>query len=92
MSETAKTDESSSKNIYGDPPKINISLPEINELTQNSKPSKDVQLPIDILLLTVKDCEFFKAVTITLLVHSEAILKGLVMYTLGALVETRMLN
>ena len=58
MSETAKTDQSSSKNIYGDPPKINISLPEINELTQNSKRWKDVQLPIDILLLTVKDCEF----------------------------------
>ena len=58
MSETAKTDQSSSKNIYGDPPKISISLPEINELTQNSKRWKDVQLPIDILLLTVKDCEF----------------------------------
>ena len=37
MSETAKTYQSSSKDIYGDPPKINISLPEINELTQNSK-------------------------------------------------------
>ena len=58
MSETARTDESSSKNIYGDPPKINISLPEISELTQNFKRWKDVQLPIDILLLTVKDCEF----------------------------------
>ena len=46
------------KNIYGDSPKINISLPEISELTQNSKRWKDVQLPIDILLLTVKDCEF----------------------------------
>ena len=58
MSETARTDESSSKNIYGDPPKINISLPEISELTQNFIRWKDVQLPIDILLLTVKDCEF----------------------------------
>ena len=58
MSETATTDENSSKNIYGDPPKINISLPERSELTQNSKSWKDVQLPIDILLLTVKDCEF----------------------------------
>ena len=58
MSETVRTDESSSKNIYGDPPKVNISLPEISELTQNSKRWKDVQLPIDILLLTVKDCEF----------------------------------
>ena len=58
MSETATTDENSSKNIYGDPPKINISLPGISELTQNSKRLRDVQLPIDILLLTVKDCEF----------------------------------
>ena len=58
MSESMRTDQNSSKNIYGDPPKINISLPEISELTQNSKRWKDVQLPIDILLLTVKDCEF----------------------------------
>ena len=58
VSKRAKTDENSSKNIYGDPPKINISLPEISELTQNFKDCKDVQLPIDILLLTVKDCEF----------------------------------
>ena len=56
MSETAKTDKSSPKNV-GDPPKINISLPEISELTQDFKDWKDVQLPIDILLLTVKDCE-----------------------------------
>ena len=58
MSETARTEKNSSKNIYGDPPKISISLPGISELTQNSKRWKDVQLPIDILLLTVKDCEF----------------------------------
>ena len=58
MSEIAKTDKSSSNNNYGDPPKINISLPEISEPTQSSKRWKDVQLPIDILLLTVKDCEF----------------------------------
>ena len=58
MSEIARTEKNSSKNIYGDPPKISISLPGISELTQNSKRWKDVQLPIDILLLTVKDCEF----------------------------------
>ena len=58
MSETVRNDESSSKDIYGDPPKINIKLPEISELTQNSKHWEDVQLPIDILLLTMKDCEF----------------------------------
>ena len=58
VSKRAKTDENSSKNIYGDPPKINFSLPGISELTQNFKSWNDVQLPIDILLLTVKDCEF----------------------------------
>ena len=58
MSEIVRTDESSPNNIYGDPPKINISLPEKSELTQNFKSWKDVQLPINILLLTVKDCEF----------------------------------
>ena len=58
VSKRAKTDENSSKRIYGDPPKISFSLPEISELTQNSKSWKDVQLPIDILLLTVEDCEF----------------------------------
>ena len=58
VSKRAKTDENNSKNIYGDPPKINFSLPEISELTQDFKDWKDVQLPIDILLLTVKDCEF----------------------------------
>ena len=58
VSKRAKTDENSSKNIYGDPPKINFCLPEISELTQDFKDWKDVQLPIDILLLTVKDCEF----------------------------------
>ena len=45
-------------NNHGDPPKINVNLPEISEVTQNSKHWKDVQLPVDILLLTVKDCEF----------------------------------
>ena len=45
-------------NIHGDPPKINVNLPGISELTHNYKHRKDVQLPIDILLLTVKDCEF----------------------------------
>ena len=58
MSETARTEKNSSKNIYGDPPKISISLPGISELTQNSKCWRDVQLPIGIVLLTVKDCEF----------------------------------
>ena len=58
MSETVRNDESSSKNIYGDSPEIIIGLPRKRDLIQNSKYWKDVQLPIDILLLTVKDYEF----------------------------------
>ena len=45
-------------NIDGDPPKINVNLPGISELTHNYKHWEDVQLPIDILLLTVQECEF----------------------------------
>ena len=45
-------------NTHGDPPKISINIPDIREVTQIHKSWNDVQLPIDILLLTVKDCEF----------------------------------
>ena len=45
-------------NTHGDPPKISINIPDISEVTQIHKSWNDVQLPIDILLLTVKDCEF----------------------------------
>ena len=53
-----RMEASTFSNNHGDPPKINVNLPEISEVTQNSKHWKDVQLPVDILLLTVKDCEF----------------------------------
>ena len=58
MSETVRNDESSSKNIYGDPPKISANIPDISEVTQIHKSWNDVQLPIDILWLTVKNYEF----------------------------------
>ena len=58
MSETVKPGDGSSKNIHDDPPQININLPKISELTNTTKRWKEVQLPVDILLLTVKDCEF----------------------------------
>ena len=46
------------KNIHGDPPIISVNIPKLSELSQSKKLWRDVQLPIDILLLTVKDCEF----------------------------------
>ena len=42
----------------GSPPRLSIKLTKIGDLPNTSKPSSDVELPIDILLLTVEDCEF----------------------------------
>ena len=41
-----------------DPPELSITIPKTSDLSNTSKPWKDVELPTDILLLTVKDCEF----------------------------------
>ena len=40
------------------PPPLSIEVPKIRDLPNKSKPWSDVQLPVDILLLTVEDCEF----------------------------------
>ena len=40
------------------PPPLSIEVPKMSDLPNKSKPWSDVQLPIDILLLTVKDWEF----------------------------------
>ena len=40
------------------PPPLSIKVPKIRDLPNKSKPWSDVQLPVDILLLTVEDCEF----------------------------------
>ena len=40
------------------PPGLSIKLPELSELSKISKPWSHAELPIDILLLTVEDCEF----------------------------------
>ena len=45
-------------NIHGDPPKINVDLPKLSELPHSVTMWRKVQLPIDILLLTVKDVDF----------------------------------
>ena len=41
-----------------DVPALSIKLPKKSDLPNTSKPWSDVQLPVDILLMTVEDCEF----------------------------------
>ena len=41
-----------------DVPTLSIKLPEKRDLPNTSKPCSDVQLPVDILLMTVEDYEF----------------------------------
>ena len=40
------------------PPPLSIEVPKMRNLSKKSKPWSEVQLPVDILLLTVEDCEF----------------------------------
>ncbi|XP_078368871.1 uncharacterized protein LOC144652677 [Oculina patagonica] len=49
---------SSSMDDNGDPPPLSIKLTRLGSLPKTLKPSSDVQLPVDILLLTVENCEF----------------------------------
>ena len=53
-----RMEASTFRNIHGDPPIISVNIPKLSELSQSKKLWREVQLPIDILLLTVKDCEF----------------------------------
>ena len=45
-------------NLQGDPPELNKGLPSFADIKAITKPSKDAGLPVDILLLTVTNCEF----------------------------------
>ena len=45
------------------PPPLSIEVPKKGDLPNKSKPWSDVQLPVDILLLTVEDCEFLACFT-----------------------------
>ncbi|XP_078368627.1 uncharacterized protein LOC144652487 isoform X2 [Oculina patagonica] len=49
---------SSSMDDDGDPPPLSIKLTRLGGLPKTSRPSSDVQLPVDVLLLTVKNSEF----------------------------------
>ena len=40
------------------PPELSVELPELSDLCTTSNPWQTVELPVDILLLTVEDCEF----------------------------------
>ena len=43
---------------HAPPPPLSIEVPKMSDLPNKSKPWNHVQLPVDILLLTVEDCEF----------------------------------
>ena len=45
------------------PPEVDINLLETKKLPKRSQPWDDDQLPIDILLLTVMDCEFLSCLS-----------------------------
>ena len=40
------------------PPELNVKLPKLCDLPAFFNPWETVELPVDILLLTVEDCEF----------------------------------
>ena len=42
----------------GSPPQLSIEVPRISDLPKTGKPWSNAELPADILLLTVDDCEF----------------------------------
>ena len=46
------------EDCYGMPPQLSVKPPKLNDLPNTSKPWRCADLPIDVLLLTVEDCEF----------------------------------
>ena len=49
---------SNAKKPIRSPPEVNKVLLSLADVTITTKPSKDADLPVDVLLLTVKNCEF----------------------------------
>ena len=45
-------------NTSRDPPQLSVKLPRMNDIQSPTKDRNHARLPVDILLLTVKDCEF----------------------------------
>ena len=52
-----KKERTATRNIE-DPPELNKVLPSLADIKAITKPSKDAGLPVDVLLLTVTNCEF----------------------------------
>ena len=48
----------SAQNSNASPPELNVTLPLMSDLPETSFTWNNVELPVDILLLTVEDCEF----------------------------------
>ena len=48
---------------HAPPPPLSIEVPKMRDLPNKSEPWSDDQLPVDILLLTVEDCEFLACYT-----------------------------
>ena len=42
----------------GDPPSLSIEVKKLSDLPKTSKQWSNVHLPVDILILTVENCEF----------------------------------
>ena len=55
---SSKNSSSNARNNFGDPPELNKVLPSFADIKAITKPSKDANLPVDVLLLTVTNCEF----------------------------------
>ena len=55
---SSKNSSSNGRNHFGDPPELNKVLPSFADIKAITKPSKDANLPVDVLLLTVTNCEF----------------------------------
>lgn len=57
-SETEGNKETSLLDCNTSPPRLSVKLPKLRDLPRTSKPWTEAELPIDILLLTVEECEF----------------------------------
>ena len=55
---SSKNSSIDARNHVGDPPELNKVLLSFADIKAITKPSKDADLPVDILLLTVTNCEF----------------------------------
>ena len=55
---SSKNSFSDARNHIGNPPELNKVLPSFADIKAITKPLRDANLPVDVLLLTVTNCEF----------------------------------